>query len=128
MCELSARLTEATKVKLLLDSIDHIERFCEAQARLRKVFVAARDRLREAIDRNAAEEFRLSESEQLKVRFDWELRALNLMAYMSLSDIKQFASHDVVDALPELVYSGAVLYTVHTVAKRSEYASSPGGD
>lgn len=123
--DLDARLDSPSARGLLLASVDHIEKFCEAQRRLRLIFEANHDRLTAAIDRNLAEEFKVRESPNLWSRIEGEMRALGLMARLSLGDIKYFRDHDVLDALPEFVYAGAVLYTITMVADHSIYSSEP---
>ena len=72
-----------------------------------------------------AEEYKLRESPDLWSRIEGEMRALGLMARLGLADTKYFRDHDVLDALPEFVYAGAVLYTIVMVADRSRYSSGP---
>ncbi len=72
-----------------------------------------------------AEEYKLRESPDLWSRIEGEMRALGLMARLGLADTKYFRDHDVLDALPEFVYAGAVLYTIVMVADRSIYSSGP---
>lgn len=123
--DLDARLDSPSARHLLFTSIDSIEAFCDAQRRLRFVFESNRDRLAAALDRNLAEEFKLGESPALWLKIEGEMRALGLMARLGLGDIKHFRAHDVLDALPEFVYAGAVLYSIVMVADRSGYSSEP---
>ncbi len=123
--DLNSRFDSPSGRRLLLASIEHIDELCEAQRRLRPVFESSHDRLAAALDRNSAEEFKVQESPDLWLKVQGEMRALGLMAHLGLGDIKHFRDHDVVDALPELVYAGAVLYTLVTVADRSRYSSEP---
>jgi hypothetical protein len=53
------------------------------------------------------------------------MRALGLMARLDLGDIQHFRDCDILDALPEFVYAGAVLHTIVMVADRSIYSSEP---
>lgn len=124
-CDLDARLDSPSARQLLQISIDHIETFCEAQHRLRLVFEANHDRLVAAIDRNMAEEYKLRESPDLWSRIEGEIRALGLLARLGLADIKYFRDHDVLDALPEFVYAGAVLHTIVMIVDRSIYSNEP---
>ena len=123
--DLDSRLDSPSARRLLLASIDHIEKFCETQSRLRLVLESSRDRLAAALDRNLAEEFKVGESPDLWSRIEGEMKALGLMARLDLGGIKHFRDHDALDALPEFVYSGAVLYTILMVADRSKYSSEP---
>lgn len=123
--DLDSRLDSPSARRLLLASIDRIEKFCEAQSRLRLVFESNHDRLAAALDRNLAEEFKVGESPDLLSMIEGEMRALGLMARLGLGDIKHFRNHDVLDALPEFVYAGSVLYTIVMVADRSSYSSKP---
>lgn len=123
--DLDSRMDSPSARQLLLASIDHIEKFCEAQRRLRLVFESSHDRLTAVIDRNLAEEFKVGESPDLWSRIEGEMRALGLMAPLGLGDIKHFRDHDVFDSLPEFVYAGAVLHTIAMVADRSIYSSEP---
>ena len=123
--DLHSRFNRSSGRRLLLASIDHIEELCEAQRQLRTVFESGHDRLAAALDRNSTEEFKVRESPGLWSKIQGEMRALGLMARLGLGDIKHFRDHDVVDALPEFVYAGAVLYTLVMVADRSRYSSEP---
>lgn len=123
--ELNSRLDADAGRRLLRASLDPIESFCELQRRIRPTLDAARDRLQDALDRNLAEEFKLSESATLHAQLEWEMRALGLLSGLSLADMKHFRQHDVVDAVPELIHSGAVLYSLSRVADRSAYSSVP---
>lgn len=123
--DLNLRFDQVSGRGLLLASIDHIEEFCEAQRRLRPVLESCHERLSAALDRNSSEEFKVRESPELWSKMQGEMRALGLMARLNLGDIKHFRTHDVVDAVPEIVYAGAVLYTFVMVADRSRYTSDP---
>ncbi len=123
--DLDSRFDSHSGRRLLLASIDRIEELCAAQRRLRSVFESSHDRLAAALDGNYAEEFKVQESPDLWLKVQGEMRSLGLMARLGLGDIKHFRDHDVVDALPELVYAGAVLYTLVMVADRSRYSSEP---
>ena len=123
--ELSSRVDSGSGRRLLLASIEPIEEFCEAQRKLRPVLESSHQRLVAALDRNSAEEYRLHESPELWSKLQGEMRALELMARLNLSDIRHFREHDVVDAVPEIVYAGSVLYTVTMVADRSRYSNEP---
>jgi len=95
------------------------------QLRLRDVFEAAGSSLKKALDRNSAEEFKVRESTELWSKIQWETRALGLLAHLTLGEIKHFRSHDVMDALPEIIHAGAVLHTIGMVADRSRHSSEP---
>jgi len=123
--DLDSRLDSDSGRKLLLESIDRVEKFCEAQRRLREVFESGNQRLAAALDKNSSEEFKVVESSELSSKIQAEMRALGLMTRLGLNDLKHFRSHDVLDALPEFVYAGAVLYTVARVADQSAFSSEP---
>jgi hypothetical protein len=123
--DLDSRLDKASGRRLLLESIEHVENFCETQRKLREVLDAGHHRLATALDRNSAEEFKLEESLEPWLKIQAEMRALGVLSCLGLNDIKHFREHDVLDALPEFVYAGAVLYTVARVADHSRFSSDP---
>lgn len=123
--ELDSRLDSSSGRRLLLESIDRIEVLCQAQRKLRPVLESGLSRLANALDRNSSEEFKLKEYPQLNAKIRAEMRALGLMARLGLNDITHFRDHDVVDALPEVIHAGAVLFTLGMVADRSIHSSEP---
>lgn len=123
--DLDSRLDSDSGRRLMLESIDRVEKFCEVQRKLREAFENAHQRLTAALDKNTAEEFKVKESRELWVKVEAEMRALSLMKQLGLNDLKYFRNHDVLDALPEFVYAGAVLYTAARVADQSAFSSEP---
>lgn len=123
--ELNSRFERGSGRRLLLASIEPIEKFCATQRRLRPILEAGHERLATALGRNAAEEFKVQESRALWEKVQGEMRASGIMARLNLADIKNFKEYDVVEAVPEIVRAGAVLYTLVMVADRSSYSSEP---
>ncbi len=124
---LSARLDRETGRKLLLAAIEPIEEVCEVQRQFRPILESCDERLVEALDRNAAEEYKVQESQELWAKIQWEMRALGLLGRLNLGDITYLREHDVAEALPEIIHAGAVLYTLTMVANTSAYSSKPIG-
>lgn len=122
---LDSRLRGELGRRLMLDSIERVERFCEVQSKLQTVFDSNHARLAAALDRNSTEEFKVEESGQLYARIEAEMRSLGLLSRLGLNDLKHFRDHDVLDALPEFVYSGAVLFTIAQVSDWSRFSSEP---
>lgn len=123
--ELDKRLDRPAARRLLLASIDLIEKFCDVQCRLRHVFESHQGRLVAALEKNAVEEFKVRESPHLCTMIEYEIRSLGLIASLNLDDFKYLRDYDDLDALPEFVYVGAVLYTIAMVADHSMYSSGP---
>lgn len=122
---LDSRLKGELGRRLMLDSIERVERFCEVQRKLQTVFDSNHERLAAALDRNSSEEFKVEESDQLHARIESEMRSLGLLSRLELNDIKYFRDYDVLDALPEFVYAGSVLFTVAQISDWSRFSSEP---